>query len=343
MMSIDLLTVIQIVVLVVILLVGLELILRYYGFKPLTIERERSKITPEGKYYKADPVLGFVHQPGDYQLEIDGRFTFSARHNSRGHRVTGNNKTEAGHENKPKIWIFGCSFAYGWLLEDHETFPWLIQEKLPSYEVENFGVNGYGNLQSYLQCKQAVETDGKPEVVILAFGSMHVRRNTVTRLRRKSVSRLDRASPFVVPCARLGINGKLKFKKIRMAYRSFPLARYSALINFIEFKYSHYSGALLKSEEVTKRVLDKFNKYCDENNITFVVASILGGESTRRIMEFCEKKDMLTVDISVPRGAKHPEHTHYPHDDHPSALANRKYADKIIEYLKNHNLQRVNL
>jgi hypothetical protein len=47
--------------------------------------------------------------------------------------------TDAHARSKPEIWLFGCSFTHGWSLNDEETYPWVLQERLPMYEVVNYG------------------------------------------------------------------------------------------------------------------------------------------------------------------------------------------------------------
>jgi len=41
-----------------------------------------------------------------------------------------------------------------------KTFPWLLQERFPQYEVVNFGLNGYSTVQSLIQLREALGRAG---------------------------------------------------------------------------------------------------------------------------------------------------------------------------------------
>ncbi|WP_138429441.1 SGNH/GDSL hydrolase family protein [Fodinibius saliphilus] len=337
--SIDLLTIIQITALALLLVIGLEIILRHKGFEPKTFTKEKSTIVPEGKLYQSDPKLGFVFQPGNFSISINNRFTFTANHDENGHRITSDKKEYDQNTNYPEIWFLGCSFTYGWLVYDNETFPWLVQQHLKNWKVRNFGVSGYSILQSYLQFKEASLKGEPPRIVMLMYGSeIHDNRNTLTRKRKKSFTRLERTSPFSVPCGRLTANGDLKIIYDHTRYTGLPFSSYSALMHRLENKYDMRYDSRLNNKEVSKKIITKFQLLCDKVNSTFILAGIHEGKNTKKMLQFCNSKGIKTLDISVDRGPRYPEHSFYPFDDHPSPLAHKKYAETIIMYLKQENL-----
>jgi len=340
--SIDVFTIIQIIGLILLLIIGLELILRNKGIKPKTVTKEKSEIIPKGKLYEAHPRLGFIFKPGSFQININDRFEFSANHNEDGHRITSANRDNGNHSDKPEMWIFGCSFTYGWLVEDEETFPWLIQEQLKDWQVTNFGVSGYSILQSYLQFKETIKEDAPPQIVILAYGSeIHDKRNTLARKRKKSFTRLERTSPFLIPCGCINKNGEFKIKYKSTKYIGFPFSSYSALMSRLEYSFDTRYDNRLNSKEVAKRILLEFNRLCDKVDSIFIVAGIHEGKATRKMLNYCDKQGMKTLNMSIDRGKNHPEHSFYPHDDHPSPLAHKKYADKILQYLERNSLANI--
>jgi len=50
------------------------------------------------------------------------------------------------------------------------------------------------------------------------------------------------------------------------------------------------------------------------------------------MLEFAEKNGIANVDITVDTSL--PENNNRPHDSHPSAIANQKYADKLGAFLR---------
>lgn len=61
-------------------------------------------------------------------------------HNENGLRLTPNNNVNS----RICLNIYGCSFAYGYGIEDSETITAYLQKKLPQYNVKNFGITGAG-------------------------------------------------------------------------------------------------------------------------------------------------------------------------------------------------------
>ena len=98
-----------------------------------------------------DSELGWVLPP----VDIKRRFQITGRNGSldviytivHGHRVTSKDALgSAGNKMVPVLVAAGCSFTFGWGVDDDHTWPWLLKENLPGYEVVNIGTNGYGKL-----------------------------------------------------------------------------------------------------------------------------------------------------------------------------------------------------
>lgn len=332
MILIDLWIIVQALTLILILFGGLELILRNEGVKPSNEKKTKSEIIPKDKFYGEHSLLGFVNQEGEFLLNInDSDFTFSASHDKQGHRITSNIRINQDRlDEGSELWIFGCSFIYGWLVEDDQTFPWLLQSRLDDWKVTNFAVSGYSTLQSYLQCKEAFASGGTPEIVMVFYGSkLHDQRNVLSRNRKKAFTRLDRISPFKVPCGMLDNQGKLSIKYERIKYSGLPLFSNSALMNYMDDKLNRYLDSQLNEFEVSKKILTEFHQLCNENNSTFVVGGIVKDKKTKAMLEYCKQQGMETIDIALDR---RPEHVH-DYDFHPSPLAHQKYADQLTEYL----------
>lgn len=342
MISIDPAVVFQVCILLFILFAGFEWILRNEGVRPSNAKRTKSKITPEGEFYKAHPVLGFANRPGEFHFNInEGDFFFSARHDQNGHRITSLEPVSSDiNYSKSRIWIFGCSFIYGWLVQDHETFPWLLQDKLKECKVTNFSVSGYSTLQSYLQCKEAFTENGSvpPEIVMVFYGSkLHDQRNAFTRNRKKAFTRLDRISPFKVPCGRLDEKEKLSIKYEKIRYVGMPLISHSAFMNYVDNKINSRLDGRIDQFGVSKQILTEFNHLCIENNAKFVIGGIVQDHNTKKMLDYCKSMGIKTVDVAVDR---RPEHVH-DYDFHPSPLAHQKYTDRVLQFLQDEQLTNV--
>jgi hypothetical protein len=323
------------ILLFIVLIASLEIIFRSKGILPSKMKVEKSVITPEGMFYKEHRVLGFVHQPGRFYFTINNRIQFTSTNSDYGFRIAKNmnEKNELDNGKKPPIWIFGCSYTYGWLVNDHETFTWILQERLQNYSVVNMGVVGYSTYQSYLLFQEMITIERPPKAIILAYTDFHDQRNTFTRSRRRSWASLERVRPFDIPCLRFDKYGTLTHKYEKLQYNGFPFSKYLAVSRFIEKKYNNYFDNRLNSHNVTRSLLLRFHKACNQRGIEFVVAGLHNNEKTENMLTYCKNNGITSIDISVERGPDHPEHTFYPYDNHPSPLAHEKYAHKLFQYL----------
>ncbi len=117
-----------------------------------------------------DSILGWKPRSNcssDGNVGSDGVTKISYTTNSLGAR--GNQEIPFAKKNKMRILFIGDSFTWGEDVQDSETFPALLQNKLGNdFEVVNLGVHGYGLGQSLLR----LETEGvkyNPDLVILGF------------------------------------------------------------------------------------------------------------------------------------------------------------------------------
>ncbi|MGL5059162.1 MAG: SGNH/GDSL hydrolase family protein, partial [Microcoleus sp.] len=261
-----------------------------------------------------------------------GNYSFEATHLKNSLRITHPLNTYNLQLTKPEIWIFGCSFTYGWSLNDNQTYSWLLQEKFPQYEIVNFGVNGYGTLHSLIQFKQALQQGNKPKIAVIAYAGFHDRRNALLRARSKQMMAWNKLGILFQPDARLAKNGGFTYSMKQLEYREFPLMRISALSHFLETNYNQLEEQMHRSREVSLAIIREFHRLAEANNVKLVVAGINPGSA--KMLEELSQEEIATVDISV--DLKIPANNNLPHDLHPSAVANQQYADKLGSFLQNY-------
>ena len=306
-----------------------ELGARLAGYKSWNVKQLDIKVEPGGKFYQKHPTLGYAHLPGAFQVTLDDKYRFKATNGIDTLRIT-HPQTVSSSALKPEIWVFGDSVTYGWSVSDEETYPWLLQESHPEFEFINFGVNGYGTLQSLIQLKEALQKRRKPKIVILAYASWLDVRNTFVRGRRKMLAVASDLGPTNQPYATL--NGEqLEQHFDALSYREFPLMRCSALVNMLEEAYNHYEERRAQSHEVTKLIVKQFADVCRINGIDLIVANFTSDPTTADMEKFCRENQLATVDVYVDLSAK--ENNNLPFDSHPSALAQSRYAQKLSSYL----------
>lgn len=308
-----------------------EIVLRVAGYKPWQRENVDVAVEPKGNFFTKDSELGYKHLPGKFKVTLNGNYSFNATHLNNSLRITHPLNTYKLPSIKPEIWIFGCSFTYGWSLNDSETYAWLLQEKLPQYEVVNFGVNGYGTIHSLIQFKQALKQGNKPKIAVIAYAGFHDRRNTFSRARRKQLADWNKLGVLFQPDARLNKQQGFTYTMAQLEYHELPLMRVSALVNFLEVNYNLFEEEFYRSHEVSKAIIAEFNRLAKANGVKLVVAGINPGSA--KMLAELNGEGIATVDISV--DLKIRANNNLPHDLHPSAIANRQYAEKLEGFLQN--------
>jgi hypothetical protein len=305
-----------------------EVFVRVKGFKPFKVEKFEVKVEPGGRFFTNHPTIGYQQLPGEFKVTLVSNYTFKVTHGADSLRLT-HPPLPAGSPKRPEIWVMGCSYTHGWSLNDEETYPWLLQTKLPAYEVLNFGVNGYGTLHSMIQFKEFLKTRGKPAVLVAAYAAFHDERNTFIRSRRKAVVPYNQLGLLQIPYARLGADGQLQQFLAPAEYVEFPFMRHSAFMHFIEEKYDRLEERRVRSQHVTRAIVKEFAELCRTNGVQFVVAGIT--RDATPLLDFCREQKIPCVDIAANLTLEGMRNV--PYDDHPSARADKEYAEKLEAYL----------
>jgi hypothetical protein len=286
-------------------------------------------LEPAKNYYRKDAALGYLPEPGTFRITLPGPYSFRITHSQNGLRITRPLDTDLDNRKK-EIWIFGCSFTEGWTLNDEETYPWVLQAQIKNYEVVNFGVGGYGTLQSLIQLREAVKNGKKPAVAVLSYASFHDRRNTLARSWMKTRMtygpRLN-LSDVQLPYMKWSANQTPELLYRPIEYHEVPFARYSALANTLDETYNRIVDQTYHDHDVSKAIIEEFAEFCRAQQIDFIVAGITSDSPTTEMLQYCKSRGMNTVDISVDLNIM--ANTNLPYDNHPSALADRHYAEKL--------------
>ena len=311
-----------------------EGIVRLTGFTPYRVYNHPIEVNPGGTWFMRHPTLGYTQIPGKFIVTLGSGsvHSFNVTHLPNTLRIT--HPIDSYFNNprqKEEIWILGCDFTHGWGLNDQETYPWLLQERFPEYEIVNFGVGGYGTIHSLIQFREALEVK-TPKLVVLAYASFHDKRNTFIRTRRKQIIITKKLGPVSQPYARLDGQGRLQYLYADDEYREFPLMRYSALVHFIEELYNWYEVGWYRSHAVSEALVAEMAELAKKRGVQFMVAGINERPETFEMLDFAQSHGISNVNISVPLDVK--ENTLEPIDGHPSPIANKNYADKLEAFLR---------
>lgn len=124
-----------------------------------------------GSYIEGDKEVGYISAKNTSVIEESGEGRYHIYTDKRGARV--NSKGEQKPANVEIITV-GCSFAYGYRVENEHTFTERLGREF-GVPVSNFALPSYGTVQSLQMMKRNLGL--KPNVVIYGFIPDHPRRN----------------------------------------------------------------------------------------------------------------------------------------------------------------------
>lgn len=306
-----------------------EVVARVAGWKPFAAQPTDLRVEPGGKLFRALPEGGFAHLPGEFKVTLPTGYEFRVTHGTNGLRAT-HPPLAPDAKPRPELWLLGCSLTHGWSLNDEDTYPWRVQAAWPEFEVVNGGVSGYGTLHQRMLFHELLKQRGKPALVVVAYGRFHDFRNTYVRIWQKGFAPYNRLPDLTYPFARLSAAGELVYDAAPATYFEWPLQRQSALVHGLEQQANLAEEARVNSHAVSRTLLANWATLCAKEGIPFIVAGI--STDAAPMLEWCRAVGLKSVDISVP--LTEPGNTNAPHDGHPSAKANRAYADKLVGFLR---------
>ncbi len=304
-----------------------ELTFRVMGYGVFYNTDYNVKAEPNHAYIGHE-TFGIRLNPGNYKITLNDKVIFTTAHNLGGVRKTLGAKSLG----KPSVVFLGCSFTYGYGVNDNNTFASYIQGMFPDENVLNLGVIGYGTIQSYLQLKKRLATE-KPKLAVLNFSSLHFMRNTLSpRYRSNLKIGYKRSSdkvetlmtkarfPYMDHC-----DAKIKFQPWETMYSNWPLRDWLASVNGMQIIYDQYS---YQSDEVkvTACIINKMDSICKENNVRFIVSCLDSNEETKRLKKILSPS-IYWHDINFDFSSK--ELTHLPFDSHPNKKGHKLIADKL--------------
>jgi len=227
-----------------------------------------------------------------------------------------------------RINLFGCSVAFGEGLNDHETIPFYLAQKISNSYVKNFGFHGYGVHQALAILESQRDTKGQINLLITA--PWHA-------LRSACVPSYTVGSPqFILNrdggVRRIGTCGSHRHPETMLSNSRL----YTLLQTAIEDSAQDDQLILYLA------LIEAMAKLSKERGQAFIIGFIradnkwfTGTYSNDSILSRLREIADDVVDVTLADSAEHISPKYYIHDldKHPSALANRERSQLLISVL----------
>jgi len=310
-----------------------EIAARIVGWAPLVNENFSVTASPN-HWLIGDSICGLKLNPGEYEITLENAITFKTTHTERGVR-----RNPANGDKSREVHVFGCSFTYGYGVNDAEVFTNLLQEKHDELSVINFGVPGYGTAQSILQLKEEMGEGSFPTHAILVYSEVHPERNALANSYRRALKIGYSRSNSEVDVSMK--NARFPFKTVSSSEIQYAAweAVYSNWAGRETFAVVHALQSTLEKEmeqeEMTTVTADLFAAFitlCVSNQIVPVIVNLDEAEFHTRYKEILERSKVKVIDVGFDFTDK--ALTNLPYDSHPNAAGHAMIASKMERGLR---------
>lgn len=277
--------------------------------------------------------LGFALGEGIYTVSVNGAPRYSATHVN-GKRITRN---KFANDSLPNVFVMGCSFTYGMGVTDSISFPFQLQTTFQQLNIENFGVPGFGNVQSLLQLEREISAGNYPDLVIVNFCDFHQERNSMTpRFRNSLVMGYQRSndearSQLIKSRFPFYENGSVKTVGYAQLYSNWTGRETFASVNYFQTMNDDRLTSAIDLEGNSLRIFLKMKELCAKNKVQLLVTNLTRSETSKSFLRRLKKSDIDVLDISLDLQRK--KYNQLPFDTHPNSRAHDHFSKKITFWL----------
>lgn len=312
----------------IVMLLLLEGSLRILGYRPYRTEKFSQQSDPEF-WITPDSSLGFALNPGSFEVRVNKDLVFQTTHNNQGQR-----QLPQAAPGIYRLGFFGCSFTYGWGVDNNSNYPALLKENFPLIAISNHAVPGYGLVQGYLQLEAMIEGDENIDLAIFGYMPFHDARNAGSNSFRLGILQgyansnpeiVERFGPARFPYAEMN-QGQIQIAYLNWneRYHHWPLRKQSALINLVQSSKEAREEDPESNRKKTLALLEATQALCEANEIEFVVCCLSSDAESEKAA-----KEISQLGIEVwqsPIDLTKENWTFHPVDDHPNSEAHEELA-----------------
>lgn len=315
----------------VVFVLCLELALRILGWGTFYVDNYSIKAEPENAFIGHDQ-FGIQLNPGEYKITLNDALEFRTTHGVGNYRITPGNALVEDSD----VLMLGCSFTYGYGVDDDKNFTAVLQKAFPDLNFKNGGVIGYGTVQSLMQLREVVRTDSL-KAVLLNFSSFHFMRNGLSQTYRSNLkvgyqrssleveSLMQRARfPYITSC-----DLEIHYQPWETMYTNWYGREWSAIVNWRQLADDRRRDADLDELRITECIIREIAALCEERDIAFGLVCLDSTAETEALRRTLPGLPWLNTNFDFTSEAL----TNLPYDSHPGVAGHQYLAKKIEPFL----------
>ncbi|HTZ67179.1 MAG TPA: SGNH/GDSL hydrolase family protein [Roseiarcus sp.] len=280
--------------------------------------------------FRPDSILGYTTNPGVYNIT---QTIGATKHGYRvtvtesGVRATSYHSTSAAH----RIYVLGNSLIWAIGLDDEMTAPWLLQTRLPDYQVINLALTGYSNVQQLLQYQKLKDNLQPDDVVVLSYSAIDLLNNVADPVSTKglsdgyemSLSSKESFRDAQIPYANLSKDGELVISYTPMVCSSEGMNR--CIRNKIEPK-------------VREVIADKIFAEVMQDRKSHVIVAFLDGSDDDPVISFLRSSGAPIADLRIKPGMDYDDYLPGEAGRHRGAFASFRFYEALFAALSKNQM-----
>jgi hypothetical protein len=277
--------------------------------------------------FRPDPVLGYTTNPGKYRIIA----TNGAKKHGYQITVTEPGVRATSYRSFPasrRIYIFGNSIIWANGLDDELTVPWLLQTRLPDYEVINLALSGYSNVQQLLGYRNISAQLRPDDIVVFQYGSFDLLANV--------------ADPGTTIKAlsdgyEMALSNKADFRNVRIPYATLDDQ------NELNIEYapivcaSNNCNRDIPKGEAREAITNKVMAEIVRNRKCHILVAFMEGNDDDPVVAFLRSSGVPIADLRIVKPGLDDD-DYLPEHDHRGAFTNFHYYEVLLKALKSQML-----
>lgn len=280
--------------------------------------------------FRPDTILGYTTNPGIYHINTTRgakKHGYTVTVTESGIRATSYHSTPASR----RIYILGNSTIWAVGLDDEMTAPWLLQTRLPNYQVVNLALTGYSNVQQLLQYRKIEENLQPDDIVILSYSSTDLLRNVAdpsliegfSNGYEVSLSSKEILRDVRIPYANLSNDGGLNISYTRIVCGS------SEKNNCIQDT---------PGPKVREAIANKIFAEIMQHRKCHVLVAFFYGSDNDPVISFLQSSGAPIADLRIKPGIDYDDYVPGEEGSHPGAFVSFRFYEALFAALSKNQM-----
>ncbi|GAB5538262.1 MAG: hypothetical protein Salg2KO_03650 [Salibacteraceae bacterium] len=280
-----------------------------------------------GQILLPDSALGVELRDGTFSVWLNSGLSFKPSHKN-GERLGAPTPIHP----TSTVWLYGCSFLYGFGLADSQVVGAKLSALLHNYAIRNRSVPGYGNVQMYLKMLEDQPLWQPGDKVIMTYAPFHGERNAMLLSYRNKLYTFGKNKLAQVSFPQLEeTGGKTNMTHKVFDYPAFPWRASSHVMYGLELLRNQVLDNPEQAKAMTRQFLQQVAQHFKDGPYLVAIARLSYDAPTLALFDTLHSTGIPTLDLSL--DFSDTGNNLMPLDAHPNETAHAYFANQIAQWI----------